>query len=85
MSRHVTLFIMVVAPGLAIYLAMLGLETLHDNFLGWFLLLFGIAYPAGGVITYFIRREPFWKSVGRGETAREEKSTALSGPPCRGS
>jgi len=73
MSRLAVLFLMVIVPALAICLALLGLETLHDNFLGWFLLLLGIAYPAGGVIYYFIRREPFWKSVGGGETAREEK------------
>jgi protein-S-isoprenylcysteine O-methyltransferase Ste14 len=53
-------------------LALLGLETLRGNLLGWFLLVFGIAYPAGGVIYYFIRREPFWKSVRGGETVREE-------------
>lgn len=52
---------------------MLGLETLGSNILSWFLLVFGVAYPAGGVIYYFIRREPFWSPVGRGEASREEK------------
>jgi protein-S-isoprenylcysteine O-methyltransferase Ste14 len=64
---------MIMAPALSICLALLGLETLRDNIFGWFLLLFGIAYPAGGVIYYFIRREPFWKSASGGEAAREEK------------
>jgi protein-S-isoprenylcysteine O-methyltransferase Ste14 len=73
MSRLSVLFLMVLAPALAICLALLGLETLHDNFLGWFLLALGIAYPAGGMIYYFIRREPFWKSARGGEAAREEK------------
>lgn len=73
MSRPAILFMLVVAPVLAICLALLGLETLGSNILGWFLLVLGIAYPAGGVIYYFIRREPFWKSAGRGEAAREEK------------
>ena len=73
MSRPAILFMLVVAPVLAICLALLGLETLGSNILSWFLLVLGVAYPAGGVIYYFIRREPFWKSAGRGETAREEK------------
>ena len=73
MSRPAILFMLVVAPALSICLALLGLETLGSNILGWFLLVLGIAYPAGGVIYYFVRREPFWKSAGRGEAAREEK------------
>jgi len=72
MSRLAVFFLMIVAPALAICLALLGLETLGTNLLGWFLLLFGVAYPAGGVITYFIRREPFWK-WNTGEAVREEK------------
>jgi len=73
MSRPAILFMLVVAPALSICLALLGLETLGSNILGWFLLVLGIAYPAGGVIYYFVRREPFWKSAGRGKAAREEK------------
>jgi len=73
MSRPVILFLMAAAPALSILLALLGLETLGDNILGWFLLVFGVAYPAGAVIHYFIRREPFWRSAGSGEAAREEK------------
>lgn len=64
MSRLAVLFLMIMAPALAICLALLGLKTLHGNFLGWFLFIFGIAYPSGGVIYYFICREPFWKSAG---------------------
>jgi len=63
---------MIVAPALSLCLALLGLDTLRENILGWFLLIFGIAYPTGGVIYYFIRREPFWKSSGNGNVAREE-------------
>ncbi|MCX6035223.1 MAG: isoprenylcysteine carboxylmethyltransferase family protein [Chloroflexi bacterium] len=72
MSRPAILFVMVVAPALAICLALLGLETLGSNTLGWFLLVLGIAYPAGGMIYYFIRREPFWKSTGGGGAVGEE-------------
>ncbi len=73
MSRMAVFFLMVVAPALSICLALLGLETLRSNLLGWFLLVFGIAYPVGGVIDYFIHREPFWKSVGGRKTVQEEK------------
>jgi protein-S-isoprenylcysteine O-methyltransferase Ste14 len=73
MSRLAIFFLMVLAPVLAILLALLGLETLRDNLVGWFLLVLGVAYPVGSVIYYFIRREPFWKSAGGGEAAREEK------------
>jgi protein-S-isoprenylcysteine O-methyltransferase Ste14 len=73
MSRLVVFFLMLVASALAIFLALLGLETLDDNILGWFLLVFGVAYPAGGIIHYFIQREPFWKSARGSEITREEK------------
>jgi protein-S-isoprenylcysteine O-methyltransferase Ste14 len=73
MSRPAIFFLMILAPALSICLALLGLETLRGNILGWFLLVFGIAYPAGGVIYYFIRREPFWRSAQVGETVLEEK------------
>jgi protein-S-isoprenylcysteine O-methyltransferase Ste14 len=73
MNRFAVLFLMIIAPALSICLALLGLETLGGNMLGWVLLLLGIAYPAGGVIYYFIRREPFWGSTRGNETIREEK------------
>jgi protein-S-isoprenylcysteine O-methyltransferase Ste14 len=73
MSHAVVIFLMIVAPALAICLALLGLETLDKNNLGWFLLVIGIAYPAGGVIFYFIRREPFWSAGGAGKAVLEEK------------
>ncbi|MGB8251784.1 MAG: isoprenylcysteine carboxylmethyltransferase family protein [Anaerolineaceae bacterium] len=73
MSPLAVLFLLIVAPALALCLALIGLETLGDNILGWFLLVFGVAYPVGGVIYYFIRHEPFWKSADGGKTSREEK------------
>lgn len=72
MSRLVVFFLMILAPALSICLALLGLETLNGNLLGWLLLLFGIAYPAGGVIYYFIRHEPFWQPAHNQKPAREE-------------
>jgi protein-S-isoprenylcysteine O-methyltransferase Ste14 len=73
MSLLAVLFLLVIAPALALCLALIGLETLGNNILGWFLLIFGIAYQAGGVIYYFIRRRPFWKSANDGKISREEK------------
>lgn len=74
MGRPVAVFLMVVTPGLALALGCLGVETIHDNLLGWLLLALGIAYPAGSVIYYFIRREPFWKSTVGSDVLREESS-----------
>jgi protein-S-isoprenylcysteine O-methyltransferase Ste14 len=67
------LFLIILAPALSICLALLGLETLRANLLGWFLLLLGIGFPAGGIIYYWIRREPFWRSAQVGETVLEER------------
>jgi protein-S-isoprenylcysteine O-methyltransferase Ste14 len=74
MSRLAIFFLLVVAPALSICLALLGLETLRDNLMGWFLLVLGVAYPVGGVIYFLVRREPFWKSASGGEVVREESS-----------
>ncbi len=71
-NRLVIIFLLVVAPVLSICLALLGLETLRTNIMGWFLLILGIAYPAGGAITYFVYHKPFWRSSGTGEAIREE-------------
>lgn len=73
MSRPVVLFLMTVAPALSICLGLFGLETLGTNLLGWFLLLLGALYPAGCVIYYNIRHEPFWQSIGGEQLALQEK------------
>jgi protein-S-isoprenylcysteine O-methyltransferase Ste14 len=73
MSRLAIFFLMIIAPTLSICLALMGLETLRANLLGWFLLLLGIGFPAGGIIYYWIRREPFWRSAQVGETVLEER------------
>jgi protein-S-isoprenylcysteine O-methyltransferase Ste14 len=72
MSRLAILFLMVVVPALSILLALLGLETLPANLLGWFLLLTGIVYAAGIVIAVYVRREQFWESRLREKKAEEE-------------
>jgi len=74
MSRPATIFLLIVAPGLAVLLALLGLETLHSNILGWFLLLTGIVYIAGIAIDYYVRKEEFWESGYDGSYQLEERS-----------
>ena len=49
MSRATTFFLLFVASGLSVISALLGLETLHSNLMGWVLLIIGIAYPAGAI------------------------------------
>jgi protein-S-isoprenylcysteine O-methyltransferase Ste14 len=73
MSRLATIFLLIVAPGLAILLALLGLETLHSNFLGWFLLLTGIVYAVGIAIDAYVRKEEFWGSKQSGDNLQEEQ------------
>ena len=73
MSRKAVYFLVVAVPILAICLALLGLETLRTNLLGWFLLLTGIVYAAGIVSAAYIRREQFWEARLKGNTAKEER------------
>jgi protein-S-isoprenylcysteine O-methyltransferase Ste14 len=73
MSRPATIFLLIVAPSLAILLALLGLETLHSNLLGWFLLLTGIVYTVGIVIDAYVRKEEFWESNQSDNNFQEER------------
>lgn len=60
-------FLLVIAPALALVLAWLGWATVHENLLGWFLLLIGGAYLVGGPIY-------LWKHLGVLPARREETS-----------
>jgi protein-S-isoprenylcysteine O-methyltransferase Ste14 len=71
MSRSLNLFLLLVAPVLAVVLALLGLETLDRNLLGWVLLALGIAYPAVTIAYYGIRKHLFWE--GLGEVLQQEQ------------
>jgi len=73
MSRPVTIFLLIVAPGLAILLALLGLETLHSNLLGWFLLLIGILYIVGIARDAYVRKDEFWGPKQPGDNLPEER------------
>jgi len=72
MSRLATIFLLIVAPGLAFLLAFLGLESLQSNFLGWFLLLTGIAYAVGIMIDACVCKDEFWGSKPSAGYFREE-------------
>ncbi|HLO30481.1 MAG TPA: hypothetical protein VK249_15150, partial [Anaerolineales bacterium] len=62
MNKNAVRFLLFIVPALAILLALIGVETLGTNLLGWFLLMTGIICAAGIVIVAFIRRETFWES-----------------------
>lgn len=73
MSRIAVLFLMIVAPALAICLALLGVETLRTNLLGWFLFLTGIMYAAEIVIVGHVRKVRFWEPQFSNDVTREER------------
>jgi protein-S-isoprenylcysteine O-methyltransferase Ste14 len=73
MSRLSVLFLTIAAPALSLVLALLGLETLRHNLLGWFLLVLGIAFPVGVVVFRVLRGQPFWDPSGARKILREEK------------
>jgi protein-S-isoprenylcysteine O-methyltransferase Ste14 len=73
MNRKVLLFLLAIVPALAILLALIGVETLGSNLLGWFLLMTGIICAAGTVIVAYIRRERFWESQINGNTVQSER------------
>ena len=50
------IFLLVFGNGLAVILALLGLETTPTNFLGWFILATGIAYASGSIIHFWLSR-----------------------------
>jgi protein-S-isoprenylcysteine O-methyltransferase Ste14 len=59
MSHSVVLFLLVLAPALAMVLALLGLETVERNILGWLDFAIGVGYPSGAIIHFWNRRRPF--------------------------
>jgi len=56
MSGRMRIFLLAIAPAMALILSCLGLETSRTNLMGWFLLVMGVAYMAGGIIYFWIRK-----------------------------
>jgi protein-S-isoprenylcysteine O-methyltransferase Ste14 len=73
MSRLASVFLLIVAPGLAILLVFLGIETLRTNALGWFLILTGIVYAVGIAIDGYVRKDEFWRAKQNGDNLQEER------------
>ncbi len=73
MSRMTLFFLLVIASGLAICLALLGLETARTNLLGWILLGLGVAYSGGILIDYHVRRERYRRPLTVGLGGVEER------------
>jgi protein-S-isoprenylcysteine O-methyltransferase Ste14 len=59
-------FLLLVSPVLALLLAYLGIKTLRDNLLGWFLVLIGLGYLTGGILYA-------WRNRGKVPAKREER------------
>ena len=74
MSRLTIFFLVVLAPALAVVLALLGHATHENVLLGWFLLLVGVSYAAGTIVVYWIRRDAFWQPRGAGAVVLAEGS-----------
>lgn len=73
MSHSVVFFLRVLAPALAMVLALLGLETLERNILGWLDLTLGVGYTSGSIIQFWIRKEPFSQHRDEGNVIVDER------------
>ncbi|MCU0485375.1 MAG: isoprenylcysteine carboxylmethyltransferase family protein [Anaerolineales bacterium] len=74
MSRAVKVFLLVIAPILALLLALLGFWSVPANPTGWFLLLVGVGFTVGLILDYAVRKKRFWEAASTFPTAREERS-----------
>ncbi len=73
MSRMAVFFLVGISQFLAMLLALLGIETIPANPLGWFLFLVGMGYMLGVGIVYFIWKERFWDTGLHGAVMQEER------------
>ena len=71
MSRTVKFFLLVIAPMLALLLALLGFWSLPGNPTGWFLLLVGVAFTAGLILDFAVRKKRFWEASTAPEAPQE--------------
>jgi len=73
MSRIAVFFLQLIVLILAMLLALLGVETIPTNPIGWQLLLVGVAFIARTIIVYSNRKECFWESALGGAAMHEER------------
>ncbi|MCL5428481.1 MAG: isoprenylcysteine carboxylmethyltransferase family protein [Chloroflexi bacterium] len=73
MSRIAVIFLVVVAPLLALLLAWLGFLSIATNLVGWFLLLVGVVYSGGVLIAFSFRRERILGPSAGSSYAKEER------------
>ncbi len=74
MHRATRAFLLVIAPALAICLALLGLETTPHNVIGWLLFGLGAAYSGAMLIDNHARREGSRRSLQEGNTPEQERN-----------
>jgi protein-S-isoprenylcysteine O-methyltransferase Ste14 len=74
MKKSILVFLVVVTPILAAFLAFLGLKTLRSNPTGWFLLTVGVFYCIGLIVSLLVNRRKFWESASKEEVKREERN-----------
>lgn len=73
MSRAAILFLVLITLGLSLLLSFLGWMTMGKNYVGWFLLVTGLAYFFGVIVVYWIQRVRFWGPRAGGEMVGEER------------
>lgn len=73
MNWLVLFFLLVVASALAICVALLGLETVRTNLMGWILLGLGTAYPPGILIDHHTHPEKYMGRTAEGHGDLEER------------
>ncbi len=75
---HIAMFFLVgLAVAAGLLLALLGLETLQRNILGWLLLTVGVGSSAGVIIYYWIRKEPLFQFGGSGAVVAETRKESI--------
>ncbi len=58
MSLKMSILLLGISSPLALLLACLGLATRQQNLFGWVLILLGVLFLAGGVIYFWLKRQP---------------------------
>jgi protein-S-isoprenylcysteine O-methyltransferase Ste14 len=73
MNQAAVFFLTILTPMLSVLLAWLGWISLPVNIMGAFLLLTGVVFSMGIIITYWIRKILFWNPKNGARASHEEK------------